>query len=82
METVVEVTVEVVEVTVEVVDVIAHVVHLIAQITVTHVTMILIPLTHHTAARIATALARVASMMMLETLAVTRHGGRTRASTR
>jgi hypothetical protein len=55
------VTVEtVVGVTAEVVDVIAHVVHLMAQITVTHVTMTLGPLTHQTMARIPTALARVA----------------------
>jgi hypothetical protein len=66
---------------VEVVGVIAHGTHLAAQITVTHVTMTLDPVTHHTTARIATALARVASMMMLVALAVTHHGQKTRAST-
>jgi hypothetical protein len=69
------------EVTVEVMDMITQVLHLIAQITVTHVTAILIPVTHHTAARIATALARVASVILLETLAMTRHSGRTRTRT-
>jgi len=77
------VTVEVVVgVTVEVVDVIAHGLHLIAQITMIHVTMTQVQVTHHTTARIATALVRAAAVMMLVALAVTRQGQRTRPSTR
>jgi hypothetical protein len=69
-------------VTVEVVDVIAHLLLLIAQITVTQVTMTLVPVTHHTTERITTAMARVPSMMMLVTLAVTHQGGKTMTATR
>jgi hypothetical protein len=52
-------------VTVEVVDMIAHVVDMIAHITMTQVTMTQVTMTHHTTLRTGTALATIASMMML-----------------
>jgi hypothetical protein len=60
MEPAVGVTVEVVDVIAHMVDMTAHVVDTTAPITMTQVTM-----THHTALRTATALATIASMMML-----------------
>jgi hypothetical protein len=88
LEAVVGVTVEVVDVIAHGAHLIAHVVHLIAhgahliaQITITHVTMTQVLGTQHTTATIATALARVAAMMMLVALTVIHHSGRMRAST-